>query len=301
MLNYIRSIVVYHVQKKYKKRFSVNNQKYLLYIVFMGIFCTFCNASQESTSTAQSTQIKKENNSDQAQEAPKKPKGGLFNKIAALPRCPYSTTPLRKLNQAQLEEVYAYTETHQMDAPFVIDLLERLITLSDNHAGVKRYKLELAELHYKVKHIEKAAAYYEDFGVMYPSSKEAEYVLYKAFMCMFQLSLEPDRDQTNTKKTIVLVKEFLKRAKNTELIAEANDIMQQCYQRLYDHEVYVFNFYTKKKNFVAAQLRLDYIAKNFTTMIKDLTTKVEQLTMQLELAQNPVKISKQNVIKKLIA
>ena len=108
--------------------------------------------------------------------------------------------PLKKLDAQQLEEVYEYTKTHTMDNAFIIDLLERLIALSDNHAGVKRYKLQLADTHYNVHHLEKAAACYEDFSIMYPGSKENEYVLYKAVACMFELSLDADRDQTNTKK-----------------------------------------------------------------------------------------------------
>ncbi|MDP3788437.1 MAG: outer membrane protein assembly factor BamD [Candidatus Chromulinivorax sp.] len=379
----------------------MNNKKYLLYLVFIGIFCTFCNHSiansssiQESTVTENTLPQKKdnieefssetastieeavtpENNSqispDTTQTLPKAdlsekieacPHAGvpaellttteleevlscaqahkekldqqiekleeiieksaseeqtnpavvvektkqhkkyLLNYITDAPRCPYSSTPLKKLKAPQLEEVYAYTQTHKMDGAFMVDLLERLIALSDNHAGVKQYKLQLADKHYELHHIEKAAACYEDFGVMYPGSDEAEYVLYKAVVCMFELALDADRDQTNTKKTIVLIKEFLKRAKKQELIDEANSILQKCQNRLYDHEVYVFNFYTKKKNFVAAQMRLDYIAKSFTETIVDLDKKVADLADVLALRKNPVKPTKKSLVQKFIA
>lgn len=247
------------------------------------------------------TEIEEQANPAVVADKTQKRKKYLLNQIIDAPRCPYSNTPLKKLKAPQLEEVYAYTQTHKMDGAFLVDLLERLIALSDNHAGVKQYKLQLADKHYEMHHIEKAAACYEDFAVMYPGSNEAEYVLYKAMVCMFELSLDADRDQTNTKKTISLIKEFLKRAKTTELITEANSILQQCHQRLYDHEVYVFNFYAKKKNFVAAQMRLDYIAKSFTETIADLQNKVADLAAQLELRKNPVKPTKQYQIKKLIA
>lgn len=204
-------------------------------------------------------------------------------------RCPYGSIPLKKLKADQLEEIYAYTLKHTMDAPFMIDLLIRLIALSDNHAGVKEYKLKLADTYYNAHHIEKAAAHYEDFAVLYPSSKETEYVLYKAVACMFELSLDADRDQTNTKKSIALVKEFLKYAKKLELIEEAKTILKTCYHRLYEHEVYVFNFYLKKKNFDAAQLRIEYIKKSFTETIDNLTEKVEKLTKELQSVKHPVK------------
>ena len=78
-----------------------------------------------------------------------------------------------------------------------------------------------------------------------------------------------------------MIKEFLKKAVTQDLITQAKEILQQCYQRLYDHEIYVFNFYTKKKNFTAAQMRLDYIKKNFATTIQNLDEKITQLQAQL--------------------
>ncbi|MBV8660569.1 MAG: outer membrane protein assembly factor BamD [Candidatus Dependentiae bacterium] len=350
----------------------MNNKKYLLYLVIMGIFCTFCNSvtatstatqptSQESTPTKNTTLPKKENSNkakknsssavasnsqknstkcphedtpiallnpteleevltcaqtkkaeldnqvekleqliEKAEKIEKKQKAGLFGFFKS-DRCPYPTTPLKKLNADQLEEVYAYTQTHKMDNAFIIDLLERLIATSNNHAGVKQYKLQLADTHYLVHHIEQAAACYEDFAVLYPGSNESEYVLYKAIVCMFELSLDADRDQSNTKKTIVLIQEFLKRAKKADLIQESRAMLQKCYDRLYDHEVYVFNFYRKKKNFTAAQLRIDFIKKTFVDMVIDLDKKVADLQVQLELAKHPVKRSKKLTIKRYLA
>lgn len=285
-------------KKNIKKGFFVNNKKYLLYLVFMGIFCTFCNFV---TATSTATQPTSQESTPTENTTPEKKEITGFFKFFKTDRCPYSTTPLKKLNATQLEEIYTYTQTHTMDNAFMIDLLERLIVLSDNHAGVKQYKLQLADTHYLVHHIEQAAACYEDFAVLYPGSNESEYVLYKAIVCMFELSLSPDRDQTNTKKTIILVQEFLKRAKKTELIQEAQAMLQKCYDRIYDHEVYVFNFYKKKKNFKSAQLRIDFIKKTFVDMIADLDKKVADLQAQLELAKNPVKRSKKAIIQRYLA
>ncbi len=279
-------------KKNIKKGFFVNNKKYILSLLVLSILTTLCHANnttattqstiEESTSTPSATPQKKE----------KKKKSQ---------RCPYSTTPLKKLKAEQLEEVYTYTQSHKMDSAFMIDLLERLIALSDNHAGVKGYKLQLADTHYAVGHLEKAAACYEDFAVMYPGSLEHEYVLYKAMICMFELSLDCDRDQTNTRKTILLIKEFLKRAVKVELITQAQEILQKCYDRLFDHEVYVFNFYLKKKSFVPAQMRLDYIMKNFTSTIPDIQNKVAALAEKMELVKNPIKPTKKYLRKKFIA
>ena len=200
----------------------------------------------------------------------------------------------------QLNEVYEYTQKNKVDLMLLTSVLERLIALSDNHASVKIYKLQYADSHFQMNHIELAAVYYEDFSTLYPSCKEAVYSLYKAVVCMFELSLEADRDQTSTKKTIALAKEFLKQHPASDYQQEIQTVLNNCYTRLYDHEVYVFNFYIRKKNFTSAQMRLNFIPKTFEKLIPDLDKKVEELTKQLELAKNPVKVNKTTHVNKCL-
>ena len=305
MLIILRCILVYHVQKKYKKRFFVNNNKYFLYLALVSLFSTCQNlvTKEEVTSKAtnqstpeptQSTEKTQEVSTAQVipqdqTPAPVKTKNGVINKIIAAPRCPYGSTPVKKMTLDQLNEVYEYTQKNKVDLHLLANVLERLISLSDNHASVKIYKLQYADAHFQMKHIELAAAYYEDFSTLYPGSPESEYALYKAVLCMFELSLDADRDQTNTKKTIALAQEFLKRSPKPEFKEEIETTLTTCYTRLYDHEVYVFNFYIRKKNFVSAQMRLDSIPKLFDKLIPDLDNKIAELAKQLELAKNPVK------------
>jgi len=227
-------------------------------------------------------------------------RNGLVNKIIAAPRCPHGSISIRKMTIAQLNDVYEYTKIHKADPILMVSLLERLIALSDNHTGVKSYKLQLADAHFQLHHIDLAAMYYEDFSTLYPASKEAEYSLYKAVLCMFQISLEPDRDQTNTKKTILLGKEFLKRSPKIEFEQEIKTVIENCFERLYAHEVYVFNFYTKQKKYTSARMRIEFIQKTFENIINDLDNKVKALSDQLELAINPVKVKKSALVQKFI-
>jgi len=273
----------------------MNRKKQLFYLTFLSIFCTTNIFTGDTTATSPKS-------TSELSTTQQKQKNGLLNKFAALPRCPYSNMPLKKLKLEQLEEVYAYTQKHKVDAALLVELLTRLIALSDNHAGVKQYKLQLADTHFSMNHIEIAATFYEDFAIMYPSSNETEYALYKAVLCMFQVSLAPDKDQTNTKKTISLVKDFLKKVKSAQLKSEAEQIMQTCNDRLYEHEVYVFNFYLKKKNFTASRMRLDYIDKTFPDLIKNFDTKVADLHTSLEKAMEPVlPPSKTSLVRKFLA
>ncbi len=210
-----------------------------------------------------------------------------YSKVGKKPKCPHANKPIKKLPLEALKEMYAHNKKYPLDPTTQIALLERLIVLSSNDVNMKDLKLQLADLHFSVHHTEKAAALYEDFAVLYPASKEAEYALYKALICRFELALDADKDQTNTKKTIELTKEFLKRAQNSDLIKEAATILMQCYERLYNHEVYVFTFYLKKKNFTSAQMRLDYIAKNFESIFANLPERLDELTLRFDRVKNP--------------
>ena len=210
-----------------------------------------------------------------------------IEKSGKKPKCPHANKPIKKLPLEALKEMYAHNQKYPLDPTTQIALVEQLITLSSNDINIKDLKLQRADLHYSVHHIDKAAALYEDFGMLYPASKEAEYAWYKALVSRFELALDADKDQTNTRKTIEIAKEFLKLAQNTDLIKEAATILMQCYERLYDHEVYVFTFYLKKKNFTAAQMRLDYIAKNFEAIFKDPATRIDDLNLRLDRFKNP--------------
>jgi len=295
------------VQKKYKKRFFVNNKKYFLSLALVSLFFSYQNIITKEKTTSQSKQNSTETASKDlaqscdSQQKPKKSnaeRNGVINKIIAAPRCPHGSIPIRKMTIDQLNDVYAYSQNHTLDLYMTVSLLERLIALSDNHTGVKMYKLQLADTHFQLNHIDIAAMYYEDFSTLYPASKEAEYALYKAVLCMFEISLEPDRDQTNSKKTILLAKEFLKKSPKIEFQQEIQTVLENCYERLYDHEVYVFNFYKKRKKFESARMRLDFIQKTFDKVINDLDHKVQLLSDQLELAIHPVKAKKSTLVQK---
>ena len=285
----------------------MNNKKYFLSLALVSLFFNYQNIITKEKTTSQSKQKSTETASKdltQSCESQQKivkthaERNGLINKIIAAPRCPHGTTPIRKMTIDQLNDVYAWSEQHKMDQITMINVLERLIALSDNHAGVKTYKLQLADTHFQLNHIDIAAIYYEDFSTLYPASKEAEYALYKAVLCMFEISLEPDRDQTNSKKTILLAKEFLKKSPKIEFQQEIQTVLENCYERLYDHEVYVFNFYTKRKKFESARMRIDFIQKTFDKVINDLDHKVQLLSDQLELAIHPVKAKKSTLVQK---
>jgi len=300
-LNYIKMYSSLSCAKKNKKRFFVNNKKYFLHLALVSLFPAYHNCMAQEQSTTQPLQESTQAiQKDQTITTTPKKKHGIINKIIKTPRCPYGSIPVRKMSIDQLKEVYDYTQKYKVDLNLLTSVLERLISLSDDHVSVKTYKLQYADAQFQMKHIELAATLYEDFATLYPSSKESIYTLFKAVLCMFEISLDADRDQTNTKKTIALANEFIKQNPTSEYVPEAQTILTTCHNRLYDHEVYVFNFYMKKKNYTSAQMRLDFMSKIFEKLIPDLDKKIDELKKQLESAKNPIPVKKKTSINKYL-
>lgn len=195
---------------------------------------------------------------------------------------PHGHIHIDKMNEDQLKEVYDHI-SHQVkpDPYFMVKVLTRLINVSANHAASQPYKLKLADLHYELHHLEIASDLYKKYEDQYPSSKEAEYCLYKSVLCMFNISLDPDRNQVHTEKALQLAKDFLSKATNQEFKEEVTAIKNRCYEKLYEKEVYVLRFYLKKKKYGAVQIRLNYIEKNFAKVIPNFAKKLANLKEEI--------------------
>lgn len=196
---------------------------------------------------------------------------------------PHGHVRIEKMTEQQLTEVYTYiSRLTKPDLYFMVKILTQLIRVSTNHTLCKTYRLKLADLHYQLHHLEIAAGLYEEYEKLYPGSSEAEYCLYKAVLCMFNISLDPDRNQVNTEKTLELAKDFLTKTTNQEFKKEVTLIKQECYKKLYEKEVYVLRFYLKKKKYGAVKIRLNHIENNFKNVIPNFNKKFTDLQTEIE-------------------
>lgn len=175
---------------------------------------------------------------------------------------PHPNLFLKDMNEAQLKEMFDFFK-EMGDQEQVYKTFGFLSSQTSDQNNLKNYKLELADYCFTIKEYERAALAYEDFLMMYPGSQESEYVYYKNILCSLYLSLEPCKDQTNTHKTIFLIDMYLKRATDQKYIDEVQTIRKQCRQRLFEHEVCVFEHYIKQKKHTSAQKRYEYIETNF--------------------------------------
>lgn len=188
----------------------------------------------------------------------KKQKNANKTKVAN----PYPNILLKDMTEEQLQQMLPFTKS-QGEKEAVFKVFHFLVSHSSDQNNIKNYKIDLADYCFTIKDYDKAAYCYEEFSVLYPGSKESEYAQYKAILCWFYMSLDPSRDQSDTQKTIILIDDFLKKATNEKFIEEAQSIRTQCRQKLFEHEMYIFGHYIKRKKHSSAQSRYTYIEENF--------------------------------------
>ena len=200
---------------------------------------------------------------------------------------PYPNVLMKDMTEDQLKNMIPYVKSLN-DKDTVFKVFHFLLSKSQNQENLKTYKLDLADYCFEIKEYEKSAFSYEEFFILYPGSQESEYSQYKAILCWFYQSLDSCRDQSNTSKTITLIDDFIKKAHNQKFIDEVKTIRSNCRQKLFEHEMHIFEYYLKRKKHSSAQKRYEYIEENFKD-IKNLDLYLIYCKKSQELVKDPKK------------
>jgi outer membrane assembly lipoprotein YfiO len=226
---------------------------------------------------------------------------------------PVKDKSIKEMSEDELKLIIEYAK-EKKDSELAFTAFYYIMSVCQDHVRMKSYKLDLADYTYSIQSYEKAAKVYEEFCLLYPGSQESEYAQYKLVLCTFYISLEADRDQSDTTKTINLITHFLPKAKDQKYIDEAQSIFKTCRKRLFVHEVVVLETYLKQKKFTAAKKRLEYMEENFKDIVnvekylaylqkayevvKDPKTRPFYFTLDIEDALKESKLEKKKISKK---
>ncbi|HEX5555211.1 MAG TPA: outer membrane protein assembly factor BamD [Chitinophagaceae bacterium] len=135
-----------------------------------------------------------------------------------------------------------------------------------------------AYTYYKMGDFETAAFYFKNYVATFPSSPKATEMDYMQAYCFFKLSPRVELDQSNTTKAISAMQTFINMHPNSEKVAEATKIIDQCRQKLEDKEYDAAQLYYDLSLYKAAgitfsNLLLDYPDSDFGDKYKFLTIK----------------------------
>ena len=205
---------------------------------------------------------------------------------------PFLHQQIQNLKEDGALSVYKYHK-NRGDKFQQVRTLERLVQVATDQNILADALLALGDLYYSYQHnLDKAASTYEKFATLFPGSEQADYAAYKSIVCLFYNTLIAQRDQTSTTHAIKLAGTFLKKSSNETYKKEVQDIIKQCYYRLFESEKSIFLFYTKQKKYIAAQNRLKYIKENLIDKVESGAQEFAVLQDYLQYEQMPKQIKK---------
>ncbi|PLX83696.1 MAG: hypothetical protein C0618_12290 [Desulfuromonas sp.] len=118
-------------------------------------------------------------------------------------------------------------------------------------------ELKMAETYYLAERYPEAASAYRDFIQQYPGDNRNGSATYWLAMSYYQQILTKDRDQTSTRNALNVFRRLLAEYPGERDIAEINELMAYCRNRLAAHEVYIGTFYLRTKHYQPAVDRLE--------------------------------------------
>jgi len=110
---------------------------------------------------------------------------------------------------------------------------------------------------------EEAIPLYEEFIRLHPANQFVPYALFQEGSCYFNLMCSPDRDQTNTHKTIEIYERLLNQFPNTPYKREVIRRISIARERLAEHELVVANWYYRTNQLPQAIYRCKYLMAHY--------------------------------------
>ncbi len=110
---------------------------------------------------------------------------------------------------------------------------------------------------------EQAAIEYEEFIKRHPGHPEIPYATYQLGLSYYKQILSPDRDPTATREALKWFTTFVNDYPSSPLVPEAQERIRKCRNRLARREIYIGNFYSKRKNHKAAADRYQVVVTDY--------------------------------------
>jgi outer membrane protein assembly factor BamD len=124
-------------------------------------------------------------------------------------------------------------------------------------------ELAAAEVSYKEENYAEAQVAYQLFRDLHPKHSQIPQVIYQLAMSIYlQIPDSIDRDLSITQSAIDTFSELINQYPDFEHVAEAKDKRLECLKKLTEKELYITNFYLKKKNWESALVRSEGILVN---------------------------------------
>jgi outer membrane protein assembly factor BamD len=150
----------------------------------------------------------------------------------------------------------------------------------------RRSLLRIADTYFNqgdAENLVEAQYKYRDFINRYPGSDRADYAMLQIANVAFKQMERPDRDQQKTREAIDKFNEMIRTFPRSPLRADADKNLNEALDRLAKHEHVVARFYIKRKSYLAAVQRLNFLVEQYPNyqdrdaVFYDLATALDHL------------------------
>ena len=104
---------------------------------------------------------------------------------------------------------------------------------------------------------------YRDFINRYPGTESGDYAMLQIAMVSFKQMERPDRDQAKTREAVEKLQDMIRAYPRSSYRPDAEKRLAATFDRLAGHEFVVAKFYMKRRVYLAAVQRLNYLIDTY--------------------------------------
>lgn len=127
-------------------------------------------------------------------------------------------------------------------------------------------EIGVADSYFSSKEYPEAALAYREFINLHPTNENLPYVMYQLGMCHFNQITTVDRDQSEAFKALKEFERLTARFPGSKFSFMGEKMIRECKKILGEHEFYVGEFYFINKQYGAALLRFEKIAREYANV-----------------------------------
>jgi outer membrane protein assembly factor BamD len=129
-------------------------------------------------------------------------------------------------------------------------------------------ELRLGECHYFKDEFIEASHFFDNFRRLHPSNPQVAYSIYMRGMCAYQQILSLDRDQTFAEEAAEQFQQLYEIFPQSQYTGKALNRIADAKRQLAGREIFIGNFYMKKKDYAGAIERYNRALKRYPNQIK---------------------------------
>lgn len=128
-------------------------------------------------------------------------------------------------------------------------------------------ELAVADVYYKQESYPEAQIAYQTFRDLRPRHPKLPYVSYRYAMSLYhQIPTTVDRDLSLAPETIMAFNDVVNKFPESEYASEAKEKRTELIRKMAEKEIYVADFYYKKKYYESALARYEYVLKEYSNL-----------------------------------